>query len=92
LTQASNTSAATQQTAAPGVASSSEASIIIVEFLGFGGSQGNDEESLQQGERRKSSENVAPVYNPRGPVRILGVGPLTDAEKQTLSESERQGL
>jgi hypothetical protein len=35
---------------------------------------------------------AAPVYNPSGPVRILGVGSLTDDEKQSLSEDEKRKL
>jgi hypothetical protein len=67
-------------------------SIIIVELLGFGGSGGGEEEEKQRIERQKRSENAAPRYNPRGPVRILGVGRLTEEEKESLSEDERQKL
>ncbi|WP_456633047.1 filamentous haemagglutinin family protein [Bradyrhizobium sp. USDA 10063] len=67
-------------------------SIIIVELLGFGGSEGGEEEERQRNERQKRSENAAPPYNPRGPVRILGVGRLTEEERQSLSEDERQKL
>jgi hypothetical protein len=38
------------------------------------------------------SNNSAPVYNPMGAVRILGLGVLTDEEKQPRSEREKREL
>jgi hypothetical protein len=34
----------------------------------------------------------APAYDPTGPVRILGVGPLTEEEKPPLGEDEKSKL
>jgi hypothetical protein len=45
--------------------------------------------------RRKNDDrrsDGAPVYNPNAPVRILGVGSLSDEEKQSLSEAEKEKL
>ena len=90
LTTASNATAATQQAALPQPnAGSDRPSIIIVEVLGYGGSQGSSDDDAQPGERRdRRSENTTPAYNPRSPVKILGVGPLTDDEKRPLEKVE----
>jgi hypothetical protein len=40
LTAASNTAAATQQTAVPTQSNAGQASVMIVEIIGYGGSQG----------------------------------------------------
>jgi hypothetical protein len=94
LTEASNTAgAAAQQALGPRQGSGNgQPSIIIVEVLGFGGSQGDDAGAPQQDKREKRTENLVPRYDSRGPARIVGVGPLTEDEKSSLSESERQKL
>jgi Filamentous haemagglutinin family outer membrane protein len=91
LTTASNATAATQQATLPAASNSGSdrPSIIIVEVLGYGGSQGSSDDDAQPGERRdRRSENTVPAYNPRSPVKILGVGPLTDDEKRPLEKVE----
>jgi len=54
-------------------------SIISVEVLGFGDSSS----SIMGG----SSD-----YDPNSPVQVLGAGHLSDARKQSLTESERKRL
>ena len=91
MTTASNATAATQQATLPAASNSGSdrPSIIIVEVLGYGGSQGSSDDDAQPGERRdRRSENTVPAYNPRSPVKILGVGPLTDDEKRPLEKVE----
>jgi filamentous hemagglutinin len=64
-------------------------SVIIVEVLGYGGGAGVEEEDRR---REQRSDNAAPAYNPNGPVRIVGVGALTEEEKRSLRESERDQI
>lgn len=72
-----------------GMQNAGQPSVIIVEVIGYGG--GDDDERRRNQDQRRS-DNSAPSYNPRGPVRILGVGPLTEEEKAALSEDEKQRL
>jgi hypothetical protein len=98
LTSASNTAGATQQTALPArTGDKDRPSVIIVEFLGFGGGDGTHESEPPKGDSSPKNQgqqngDAAPVYNPNGPVRILGVGILTDEQKKSLSEAERGRL
>jgi len=71
------------------VAPQERPSVIIVEVLGYGGGAGVEEEDRR---RERRSDNVAPPYNPSSPVRIIGVGALTEEEKQSLRESERKQI
>lgn len=64
-------------------------SVIIVEVLGYGGGAGSEEEDRR---REQRSDNAAPAYDPNGPVRIVGVGALTEEEKRSLRESERKQI
>ena len=98
VTTASNTAGAAQA-AVPtttGSTNNNQASIIIVEVVGYGGGDGSEKQSSpNDGSRPKEQEprsDAAPVYNPNGPVRILGVGSLTDDQKKSLSEAEKGKL
>ncbi|WP_245258240.1 filamentous haemagglutinin family protein [Rhodopseudomonas palustris] len=67
---ASNATAATQQTAAPNTgAGNDRPSVIIVEFLGFGGGDG---EPAQENKRRKDSERQ--TYNQNSAVQFVEFG------------------
>ncbi|WP_456640315.1 filamentous haemagglutinin family protein [Bradyrhizobium sp. USDA 10063] len=96
LTQASNLAGAAQQTTMPTQnTASGQASIIIVEFLGFGGRSGEDEHPAEpKNNNRQSRLN----YDSDSTVRVLGNGPisaeqtslLTDDEKKLVAEGEQR--
>jgi filamentous hemagglutinin-like outer membrane protein len=97
LTQASNLAGAAQQTTMPAQNSaSSQASVIIVEFLGFGGGSGEDDRPAD--ERRNNGRQSRLNYNSDSTVRVLGNGPLTaeqtslmtDEEKKLIAEGEQR--
>ncbi|WP_454632794.1 filamentous haemagglutinin family protein [Bradyrhizobium cenepequi] len=96
LTQASNLAGAAQQTTMPTQNSASgQASIIIVEFLGFGGGSGEDD---RPAEPRNNNRQSRLNYDSDSTVRVLGNGPisaeqtslLTDEEKKLIAEGEQR--
>jgi hypothetical protein len=99
LTSANNQAGGAQQAAAPPAQATDKdrPSIIIVEFLGFGGGEGTSDQDSPNGKNRSNKQgqqsgDPVPTYNPSGPVRILGVGSLSDEQKRSLSEAERGKL
>jgi filamentous hemagglutinin len=62
-------------------------SIIIVEVLGYGGASEPDRNAQRQddSEKRRSQD-------PASAVQVIGAGPLTEQEKQSLTEEEKQKL
>ena len=87
---ANSAAGSAQQTASPTQnTAAAQPSIIIVEVLGFGGSDGagpdNDRSRSQSGPAQRS-------YNPDGAVQVLGHGELTDEEKRSLTEAEKSRL
>jgi Filamentous haemagglutinin family outer membrane protein len=91
LTEASNTAGAAQQVAKPAQTGTTEQpSIIIVEFVGFGG--GNEEvrpNSEQQRNRGRQSNNN---YDSNGMVRVLGNGTFSAEDTKQLTTLERDTL
>ncbi|MDC7986977.1 filamentous hemagglutinin family protein [Rhodoplanes sp. TEM] len=88
-TAAEAAAAATQQ------ATGDRPSVIIVEILGYGGGDGqmrSPEEGDLDERRRDRRSGPAPVYDPAGPVQIIGVGPLTEEERLRLRAEERGRL
>jgi filamentous hemagglutinin family protein len=90
LTSASNTAGATQQTAALPAqnADKDRPSVIIVEFLGFGGGDGGD--SGQPSNEQPRSNRNSQSYNLSSPVQVIGSGELTASQKQQLTMPEQE--
>jgi hypothetical protein len=63
-------------------------SIILVEFLGFGGGDGSDEPTG----KRKTPPDERRSYNPADPVKVVGYGPLTETDLRGLTDEEKHRL
>jgi hypothetical protein len=91
LTAANNTSGANEQNAPLVPAGNNDhPSIIIVEVLGHGGAAGDDEPNRHDDQRGKRRDRQ--TYDPSSSIRYVGVGPLTDEQKQQLTPEEQQNL
>lgn len=88
LTSANNANTATQQAGLPAQPSGQDAaSIIIVEFLGFGG---NDSAPPQNDNLRKRSERDR--YDDNAMFRVLGNGSFTAEQTKDLNAEEKENL
>jgi hypothetical protein len=92
LTSASNTAGASQKTLGPEQSASSadRPSIIIVEFLGFGGGSGDNEN--QDDDRRKRDGQQGMRQDSNSAVQVLGAGSLSEQAKQYLTAEEKAKL
>ena len=93
LTSASNTAGAAAkmvETPRAGNNASDMPSIITVEVLGYGGGE-SDTPREDERERRKRMPDQR-SYNVNSAFQIVGVGPLTEEQKQRLAASERRRL
>ena len=92
LTSANNTAGAAQTaTQAPKADNKDQPSVIIVEFLGFGGCNDGEPSSCNDDQHPKS-QGQRSQYDPASPVHVLGHGNLTDQEGDLLSEEEKRKL
>ncbi|MFH0301048.1 filamentous hemagglutinin family protein [Bradyrhizobium sp. 31Argb] len=91
LASSSNMTAATQQAQPAAPSTSDRPSIIIVEFLGFGGGEG----APNGDQRRKDDErsSLEPQdYQPDSRFQVVGNGELTEEQKKKLTTDERGRL
>ncbi|TAI63823.1 filamentous haemagglutinin family protein, partial [Bradyrhizobium sp. Leo170] len=88
---ASNATAATQQTALPApVSGNSQPSVIIVEFLGFGGGAASPD-TIEEDERSRRRDDRH-SQNPTSPVQVIGAGTLEQNAISQLTPDERKRL
>ncbi|MDE1174739.1 MAG: filamentous hemagglutinin family protein [Parvibaculaceae bacterium] len=65
-------------------------SIITVEVIGYGGGEGDSGQQQQQDGRVKQKERQS--YNRNSVLQLVGNGPLTETQKRTLTEAEREKI
>jgi hypothetical protein len=90
LTASNNTAGAAAKTAETPRQSGAgdQASIIIVEFLGFGG--GNDDGATEQKDSpSKRNDRRSEGYNPDSAIQVIGNGGLSSQQAEHLTQSER---
>jgi Filamentous haemagglutinin family outer membrane protein len=92
LTSASNMAGATQAAlpAPTSANNNNQASVIIVEVIGFGGSGDENQQPRPQDDGRRSEDKRS--YNMNSVLQLVGNGPLSDAQKQVLTDEEKRNL
>ncbi|MGX9428591.1 MULTISPECIES: filamentous haemagglutinin family protein [Bradyrhizobium] len=89
LSSAGNATAATQQSAAPTQSNNDRPSVILVEFLGFGGGDGSPTPNPNPEKKRSGDDGRA--QNPDSAYQVLGAGEMTmDEAKQLIAERRRR--
>jgi hypothetical protein len=92
LTSASNTAGATQAAlpAPTSANNNNQPSVIIVEVIGFGGGDDENQRPRPQDDGRRSEDKRS--YNMNSVLQLVGNGPLSDAQKQVLTDEEKRNL
>jgi len=92
LTVANNAAGSAANTDTPTSSTTTDRpSIILVEFLGFGDGDGSTPPVQDNDHSRKGNDQHS-SYDPNSRLQIIGLGALTDAQKQQLIEAERKRL
>jgi len=92
LTAASNVAASAIKTEAPtSDTNANQPSVIIVEYLGFGGSSDDDTQNPNQNNQRQKPQEQR-SYNPNGNVQVLGYSSLDEQEMKGLTDEENRAI
>jgi len=93
LTEATNTAGAAQAvTKTEQHAATAQASVIIVEVIGFGGGDEDDDgEQRREEPRGQRGTQVEPLQDPESEYQVLGAGEMTAAEARDLIAARRSG-
>lgn len=67
-------------------------SVIIVEVLGYGGDAGSSPDPNEDERKRRKDERQGRRQDPDSPALVVGYGQLSEAQKQLLSDKEREKL
>lgn len=93
LSTAANTAGSAVRTEAPAQNQASDAtSVIVVEFLGFGGGDDDASPPARQRDQKPERRSEQPSYNTNSAFQIIGTGELSEEQKQRFSLSERKRL
>jgi hypothetical protein len=78
-------------TPAPTAKNNDRPSIVIVEFVGFGGDSDNGTPAQPKDDKQHRTD-IDQGYDRRSAVQVVGYGPLTDRESYSLTDEEKRNL
>jgi hypothetical protein len=85
LTSANDTAAATQQTVTPNQSGTKQASVMIVEIIGYGGGDDTQVPAQPQNDKQRKDDQS---YDPDSSFKLLGNGALTQEQQKDLTDEE----
>jgi hypothetical protein len=89
-----NSTAGASQAAVPtttGSTNNNHPSIIIVEFIGYGGGESDSPPQPQGDDHRQKSQDQR-SYNTNSVLQLVGNGPLSEDQERALTTDERKNL
>jgi len=93
LTATSNVAGSAVKTEAPTSNNNADRpSVVIVEFLGFGGEGGNQDNPPPRQDERQDKKPDQQSYDRSGMFRVLGNGEFTSEQMKDLTDEERSRL